>query len=113
MRGLMMPYAWLVELTPRALAYRMPYRFLALTFVGLAALTAMLITRTREDRLGPLWPAAMVAGLGFAACPPLLDAMADAQQQVFWAAALPMALRAGLLAPVSYTHLTLPTSDLV
>lgn len=63
MRGLMMPYAWLVELTPRALAYRMPYRFLALTFVGLAALTAMLITRTREDRLGPLWPAAMVAAI--------------------------------------------------
>lgn len=62
-RGLTMPYAWLVALTERALAYRMPYRFLSLTFVGLAALTAMLITRVRHDRLGPAWSGAMVAAV--------------------------------------------------
>lgn len=81
------PFQW-------AFGYPGYWTWLLAAAVFVNGVAAAALARTAgASRLG-----ALVAGLGFAACPPLLDAMADAQQQVFWAAALPMALRAGLLA---------------
>lgn len=67
-------------------------------FVAAALLANGLAATALARTAGASRGAAVVAGLGFAGCPPLLAAVADAQQQVFWAAALPMCLRAGLLA---------------
>lgn len=55
-----LPYAWMFAITDRVLAYRMPYRFMALVYVALAALVAIFLTRLRESRLGQPWILALV-----------------------------------------------------
>lgn len=50
--GASLPYAWLYELVPGILAYRMPARFMALTYLGLGALSALLLARLAEEGLG-------------------------------------------------------------
>lgn len=50
--GLSMPYAWIYEVVPGILAYRMPARFMALAYLGLGALTALLLDRLKAEGLG-------------------------------------------------------------
>jgi hypothetical protein len=48
---LSMPYAWIHQWIPGILAYRMPARFLALVFLGLGGLVALLLSQLRRDGL--------------------------------------------------------------
>ena len=61
--GAALPYAWIYSITTKILVYRMPYRFLAVIFVGLGALVALLLTRLRDDGLGVPWRAALLGGV--------------------------------------------------
>jgi hypothetical protein len=57
---LRLPYAGLYAISRSVLAYRMPARFLALSFVGLAALVALFLDRLRRDGLRPRWTALLL-----------------------------------------------------
>jgi len=48
-------YAWLYELSPAILAYRMPARFMALAFLGLAALSALFLDQLAREGLSRRW----------------------------------------------------------
>ena len=56
-----LPMAWLIDAIPSLLAYRMPIRFLALVFLGLGALVALLLHQMRIEGLGLRWRSLLVA----------------------------------------------------
>lgn len=58
-----LPLAWMIDLIPSMLAYRMPIRFLALTFLGLGVLVALLLKRLRSEGLGIGWQGAILTVL--------------------------------------------------
>ncbi len=59
--GMTMLYAWIYEVAPGILAYRMPARFLALTYLGMGALVALFLDRLRSEGLGRGWRLSIVA----------------------------------------------------
>lgn len=58
-----LPFAWIAEVAPQILAYRMPSRLLSVTAVALAALAALALDGLRRDGLGRPWRLALVSCL--------------------------------------------------
>ncbi|MES2639880.1 MAG: hypothetical protein V4850_10375 [Myxococcota bacterium] len=61
--GMRLPYAWIADVAPQILAYRMPARLLSVTAVALAALAALALEGLRRDGLGRGWRVALLACL--------------------------------------------------
>jgi len=56
-----LPYAWIVAVVPKFIAFRMPIRFLTIAFLGLGVLTAMFIDALAKEGIGRRWLAAILA----------------------------------------------------
>jgi len=61
--GARLPYAWLADVAPQILAYRMPSRLLSVAAVAIAALAALMLDGLRRDGVSVLWRGALVACL--------------------------------------------------
>lgn len=61
--GIRLPYAWIADVAPQILAYRMPARLLSVTAVALAALAALALEGLRRDGVGFAWRLALVGCL--------------------------------------------------